>query len=77
MTKADAYRYYQEIQKPKIKTLSRSGKVKKQLESNISTKTENPKSEREKLEWLRTKEKRRYTPMKEEIGGESTAKTVF
>ena len=48
----DAYKYYQEIQKPKIKTLSRSEKVKKQLESNISTKIENPKSVREKPEWL-------------------------
>ena len=46
------YRCYQEIQKSKIKTLNRSGKIKKQLESNISTKTKNPKSEREKPEWL-------------------------
>ena len=45
------YRCYQVIQKPKIKTLGRSGKIKKQLESNISTKTENPKSDREKPEW--------------------------
>ena len=50
--KKKCYRCYQEIQKSKIKTLSRSGKIKKQLESNISTKTKNPKSEREKLEWL-------------------------
>ena len=48
---ADAYKCYQEIQKPKIKTLSRSGKIKKQLESNISTKTKNPKSESEKPKW--------------------------
>ena len=46
------YRCFQEIQKPKIKTLSRSRKIKKQLESNISTKIKNPKSEREKPEWL-------------------------
>ena len=45
------YRCYQEIQKPKIKNLSRSGKIKKQLESNISTKTENPKSDKEKPKW--------------------------
>ena len=45
------YRCYQEIQKPKIKNLSRSVKIKKQLESNISTKTENPKSDKEKPKW--------------------------
>ena len=46
------YKCYQEIQKPKIKNLSRSRKIKKQLESNKSTKTENPKSDKEKPKWL-------------------------
>ena len=77
----DAYRYYQEIQKPKIKTLSRSEKVKKQLESNISTKTANQRVREKNLNGQcfkeRKKEKRRYVPVKEEICGESTAKTVF
>ena len=45
------YKCFQEIQKPKIKTLSRSRKIKKQLESNISTKTKNSQSKREKPEW--------------------------
>ena len=54
----------QEIQKPKIKTLSRSGKIKKQLESiylpKLKTQTVREKNLNDQCSKERKKEKRRY-----------------
>ena len=58
---------YQNIQKPKIKILSKSGKIKNQLESKYLP----------KLKTQRVREKReKMLPVKEEIGGESIARPV-